>query len=289
MAGLIGFGRPLLTRIQADNISFLAAAIAFYAVMSIFPLVLLAVVIGSWLGGEAFAALVVTIVEDFLTPQTESLVQETIVDAPGRSGAGMVSILVLVWSGLKVFRALAVAFSVIHDDGGATSFLETLLQAIIVLVAIGCGFFAMFVINSAVHLFAPAGGIPRLTPIAVFLLLLILFFPVYLVFPTDRPPLRAVFPGAVLAAGGWTILGELFGIYAANATTFALFGVIGGFLLLLTWFYFGAIVLLVGAEVNALLQERTGRADWLHDDDDSESTEERTLRDELYSSRERDE
>ena len=289
MADWIGFGRQLIAVIRADNISFLAAAIAFYAVMSIFPLVLLAVVIGSWFGGEAFASLVVTVVEDFLTPQTESLVQETIVDGPGRSGAGLVGFLVLGWSGLKVFRALAVAFSVVHADGGATGFLETVLQAFIVLLAMGCGFFVMFVVNSIVHVFVPAGVLPRLTPIVVFLLLVMLFFPVYLIFPTERPPLRAVIPGAVIAAGGWTILGELFGIYAANATTFALFGVIGGFLLLLTWFYFGAMVLLVGAEVNALLQRRSGDPATQSADYSQGGAEERTLGDELYSQGERDE
>ena len=273
----IDFGKELIDALESDNISFLAAAIAFYAVMSIFPLVLLVVVIGSSLGGEAFASLVVTVVADYLTPQTETLIEQTIIDGPGRGGAGFVSVIVLVWSGLKVFRGLSVAFSVIYGADTTSSFLETVFQAIIVIVAIGIGFLAMFVLNSIAHLVAPTGIYLRLTPIAIFVLLIILFFPVYLVFPTPTPQLRAVLPGTVFAAGGWAILGELFGLYAANATTFALFGVIGGFLLLLTWFYFGALIVLIGAEINSLLAQQTGTGEWISDDATEDSVEERTL------------
>ena len=282
-------GRRLFDAIQEDNITFLAAAIAFYAVMSIFPLVLLVVVIGSWLGGEAFAALVVTVIQDFLTPQTESLVEETLIEGPGRGGVGLLSVLVLIWSALKVFRALAVAFSIIYGDKGAPNFLHTIIQATTVLIAIGFGFLAMFLVNAVVRFLAPAGALPRFTPVAVFLFLSLLFLPVYLVFPTDTPTLGEVLPGALLAAAGWTILGELFGLYAANATTFALFGVIGGFLLLLTWFYFGAIVLLVGAEVNAVISSVEQQNTFLKTLTNDDSAEERTLGDGPHSPRERDE
>ncbi len=74
-------------------------------------------------------------------------------------------------------------------------------------------------------------------------------------FPTGMT-LREAVPGAVFAGGGWTLLGTGFNVYAAQADSYQVYGVIGGVLLLVTWFYFAGQVLLVGAAVNAALADR---------------------------------
>lgn len=240
----------------ADRITFLAASIAFYAVISIFPLLLLVLVVGSLIGGEAFARTVIGVVEGFFTPETLSIIEEGLVSASGRSSAGIVSVLVLMWSSIKVFRGLDIAFSTVYGELSDPTLLTNLLSALIALLSLGAAIVAIIVLQTVTRMIPDAIDVGGLSPLLSIVALTILFFPMYLVFPGIRQSPIAVLPGTVVAAIGWTVLGELFAIYATHAGTYVLFGVIGGFLLLLMWFYFGAIVLLLGAIVNAVLAGR---------------------------------
>lgn len=240
----------------ADRVTFLAASISFYAVLSLFPMLLLVLVLGSYFGGEAFAESILDVTQELLAPQALETLREGLLSDEGRGGAGVVGVLVLLWSSLKVFRGLDIAFSTVYGEPEEADFLTTVIHSLIVLAAVGVGIAAILVIQGAGAVLPLSWLYTVLAPFMTFLALTILFFPLYFIFPgVDHSP-QAVIPGTVVAAAGWTILSELFGVYAANAGTFALFGIVGTFLLLLMWFYFGAIVLLVGAVLNAVIDGR---------------------------------
>lgn len=243
----------MVEAIQEERITFLAAGIAYYAALSVVPLLVLALIAGSIFGGEAFAGAIIDALAGQLTPETEQLLEDAIVGARGRGELGLIGVAVFVWGGLRVFRGLDIAFSEVYGEASDPTFLTSLRNAIVVLSAIGLGFVGIFVIRSTIRMLELSMLVQVLSPIIVFLALSILFFPMYLVFPGIPQHPRDVVPGTILAAVGWTLLGELFGLYAANAGTYALFGVLGGFLLMLVWFYLGAILLLLGAVANAVL------------------------------------
>ncbi len=240
----------------SDRVTFLAASIAFYAMVSIFPLFLLILVVGSYVAGEAFAVRIVELLSGIITPEAESVLETALTAESGRSGAGVVGILVLTWSAIRMFRGLDIAFSQVYPDVEDPGFLRTVVNALIVLVAIVVGITAIFVVRTYLRLFPTPSVLGLISPVAVFVTLCVVFFPMYYIFPGERQRARAVVPGTVFAALGWTLLGELFSIYAAHAGTFALFGVVGAVLLLLMWFYFGAVLLLLGAVLNAVLAGR---------------------------------
>lgn len=81
----------------------------------------------------------------------------------------------------------------------------------------------------------------------------IVFIPIYYVFPDVDLSLAMVLPGAVVAAIGWALLRTGFGLYVTHSSTQDLYGVIGGVILLITFLYFGAVVILIGATTNAVL------------------------------------
>lgn len=243
----------MVEAIQEERITFLAAGIAYYAALSVVPLLVLALIAGSIFGGEAFAGAIIDALAGQLTSETEQLLEDAIVGARGRGELGLIGVAVFVWGGLRVFRGLDIAFSEVYGEASDPTFLTSLRNAIVVLSAIGLGFVGIFVIRSTIRMLELSMLVQVLSPIIVFLALSILFFPMYLVFPGIPQHPRDVVPGTILAAVGWTLLGELFGLYAANAGTYALFGVLGGFLLMLVWFYLGAILLLLGAVANAVL------------------------------------
>lgn len=244
--------RLLVEAARSDDLGFLAAAIAFYAFVSMVPLVILALATASLVGGAAFAAAVSQALADVLTPETLEIVQTALEGDGGRGGATLVGLVVLAWSGLRLFRGLHTAVSIIYGTAGSTSIVGELRNAVVTLGAIGVG---IAVLAGVLAVLGPGG---LLTPIATALLLPIAFFPVYYVLPdVSVSPLEAV-PGAVLAGLGWTVLGWLFSLYTAYAAGVSVYGAVGVVLLALTWFYAGALLVLLGAILNAVL---AGRAD----------------------------
>ncbi|WP_276273693.1 YihY/virulence factor BrkB family protein [Haloarcula litorea] len=247
---VVAVGRDLVGVVRAQQVSFLAASIAYYMFVSLLPLLLLALVVGSLVGGEAFAAAVVGAVGGALSPQAAVLLEDALTSAAGRGGATVLGLVVMVWSSLKVFRGIDVAFSNIYGTTGESGFLAQVGDAAAALAGIGIALVGFAVVGSLGALF---GVRIVLSGLALVPLLVVAFLPLYYLFP-DRPiSVRGAAPGAVLAAVGWTVLATGFSLYAATAGTFQLYGVVGGVLLVLTWFYFAGQILLVGAALNAVL------------------------------------
>jgi len=235
---------------RTAQLPFLAAAIAYYAFVSLVPLLALALVVSAAVGGEAFVERLLERTEAVLTPETQELLREALVGGTGRAGATIAGALVLAWSALKVMRGLDVAFSTIYDRRGTLSFLGNLRNAVVVIAAIGLGAAGMAAIHVGVGLL-PLGLIAE--PVAVLLgvlTLTVLFLPMYYVFPGGSVGVGEVLPGAVVAAVGWTLLGTVFSVYVEFAAGVALYGLLGGIVLLLTALYAGAFLLMFGAVTN---------------------------------------
>jgi membrane protein len=88
---------------------------------------------------------------------------------------------------------------------------------------------------------------------------------VYRIAPCGSIPWRWVTPGAFVFAAGWLGASALFTLYADLVGAYAaVFGALGGMVVLLVWFQVSAYALLLGAEMNAGL---TGRCNIATDTD----------------------
>jgi len=244
----LAVGTTLLRVVRRSEVTLLAAAIAYYALVSLFPLLLLSLVVASTLGGQAFADAIVAALSDVLSPSGEALVRDALTNARGRGGATVVGIGLLLWGGLKLFRGLDIAFSMVYGEHEVESLLTQLRNAIAALVAVG----AAVGLTLAIGIVARALGIP-IGVLGLPVVLTAAFLPLFYIFPDTDLTLAETLPGAVFAAVGWTVLSAGFQLYAAAADSAALYGVVGGVLLLVTWFYLGGIVLLLGVILNGVL------------------------------------
>lgn len=235
------------------EITFLAASLSYYTFVSLIPLLVTAVIAAAFVGGDAFRESVLDLAGRYLLPTARDQVEAIISDTAASGSVGVVGFAISTWGGLKIFRAVDTAFSRVYesDPGGLV---DQVKDGVVALGAIGVGIAGIFALGLAVALLQ----IPFLTLLSPLLLLATLmaaFFPLYYVFPdTDVTP-REVLPGTVFAAVGWTVLGAIFGVYAEASATTA-YGVLGAVLLLVTWFYFGGSLLLLGAVVNVVLGGR---------------------------------
>lgn len=240
------------------NLTFLAAGIAFYALVSLVPLLLLTVAVASFLGGQALADRVAAILSQQLSSAGQTSVTQALTATSGRGAASLVGFLGLTWSALNVFRGLDQAFDELYLGEVQTSFAKQILNSVVVVVGIAMAVLLVIAVEIALSFLPP--GVPFAGVLGSLLLLGVLalaFLPIYYVLSPAEQSVRDVVPGAVVAAFGWVLLQVGFQLYAANASRYGVYGMLGAVLLFVTWLYFASIVVLVGGAVNAVLGEKS--------------------------------
>ncbi|MDG5775116.1 YhjD/YihY/BrkB family envelope integrity protein [Haloarculaceae archaeon H-GB1-1] len=263
-------GRTVVKKANETEVTFLAASIAYYAFVALIPLLLILFVAATALFGEEVADGLIGLTQGFLTPLGEETVVDTVSNAAGRGGTTLVGVALLFWTGLRVFRGLDIAFSMVYGVRMEPSFLRKLWNATIAFVAVVLAISGILLLGTFVALFPRPPPLMLATPVILFLTLTVVFLPLFYFFPGVPMTVREAAPGSIVAAFGWALLDSFFGLYAANAAQFGIYGVIGGVLLLVTWLYIGAIVLISGAIVNAALSRNEildkDRTITVHDD-----------------------
>ncbi|WP_336023885.1 YihY/virulence factor BrkB family protein [Halobellus salinisoli] len=248
--------RGIVHEARNKNLSFIAGSIAYSAFVSLLPLVLLLVIAASALGGERMASDVRSVTKSYLTPTGQSLLADSIGQAGSQTGLSILGIAVLLWGVMRLFRALDTAFSAIYGTQRKNDLLNQFKDGLVVLVALAVALLAVFVAELGLR-FVPNLPFPRLVSDVLLIFgLSVVFVPIYYVFPDVDLSLKMVLPGALVAAVGWILLKAGFGIYVAYSSTQDLYGVIGGVILLITFLYFGALVILIGATTNVVLMGR---------------------------------
>ena len=256
--------RGVADGVQSDRITFIAAGLAYYALISLVPLLLLALVVTSFFGDTARDAALVAEASRTLGEGIGGILAEALTGAAGRGGATVFGLAVLLWSGLKLFRGLDIAFSDVYGDPGPESILEQLRNAAVTLGAVGIGVAATVVVGAViaglglVSLFEGYDVAGAVGTTVLVVTLSVALFPIYYLLPGTKVAVGEAIPGAVFAAVGWTALQTGFRIYASVAGNYEAYGLLGGVLLLVTFLYFGGLVLLLGAVLNAVLAGRTG-------------------------------
>jgi membrane protein len=254
----VSTAKSVLNRAQDEQISLLAASIAYYAFFSIIPLLLLVLAIGSFLGGQAFADRLVGLVGAQLSSQGQTVIEQALTSPAGRGGASVVGIAGLLWGGLKVFRAVDVAFDQVYEIGADSSLLRQVADGVVVLALVGLAAVIMVGLGAVIRR-AESLGIPAidfLGWVGLLVGLFVVFLPLFYVMPPVAVSLREVVPGTLFTVVGWIVLQAGFQLYAANAGDYQAYGLLGAVLLFLTWLYFASVLVLLGATINAILAEQ---------------------------------
>ncbi|WP_435067841.1 YihY/virulence factor BrkB family protein [Haloplanus sp. C73] len=249
--------RTVVREVRARDATLLAASIAYYAFVSLLPLLVLTTVVATALGGAELRTAVLELAGQYLLPVGQGVVGDALANTTGRGGLTVVGAALLLWSSLKLFRGIDTAFARIYGTA-PRGLLGSLRTGATVFLAVSAGAFGGIALVGALTLFETP--LAALAPLLMFGVLVAALVPVYYLTPAASLSVKQALPGAVLCALGWTGLGTAFALYAAIATTsgrFALYGILGAILLLVTWFYLAGLVLLVGATLNAVLAAET--------------------------------
>jgi len=263
----VDFGKRVASDFSEKNVSFMAAALAYHAFLSLAPMLLLLFLVFTTVGVGLESQLVQSALAWLPGPIAE-LVTGLMQGGSDGAGASVIGLLVLVWGSLKIFRGLDTAFSEIYETSGTETILDKFRDGVVVLLALGVALVAM--VGSSVVLGTLTARIPYsqwLTPVALLAGLVVAFYPIYYIFPDADLGLWDVLPGVLVAAVGWGALQGLFQLYLSVADPSA-GSFFGGVIVVVTYLYFSALVLLFGAVVNAVVGRHSlggpggvGRAD----------------------------
>ncbi|WP_135536154.1 YihY/virulence factor BrkB family protein [Halostella pelagica] len=230
------------------DVRYPAAALAYYAFVSFVPVLLLAFAVV----GEQFAAEIERAAPQFLTLEARRLISQATTTASGQTGASVLAIAVIGWSGANVamdFQTVVERIEGVEEQPLRQQF----RNSVAVLGSLGLAILAVL-FTSTLFTLPPAGSYAGL--VMLFIVLTVAFIPLYYVPSTVLPTPSSALPGALTAALGWTTIHTGILFYAANAGKYAIYGVLSGIIIILTSLYIAAVVLLTGVIVNVTLVEK---------------------------------
>lgn len=243
--------RSVVRTIREENVPFKAASIAYYALASFLPLLVLLLSLLSVIGAtrvliEAFSSTV--------TGEEYAILERLATRTQGRQVAGLLGLLLTLWSGSKVFRGLTIAFEEVYDTGADLSLLDRIARSLVVTVVLIAAF--VFLASTTVVL-----GLEQLSvqyPVVIgnliaTALIAVALFPFYYVLSPVSTTLRHALPGTVVAAVGLVSLQVAFFYVLHVGGGYTAYGLLSAVLLFITFLYFGTNALLIGAVINDAL------------------------------------
>lgn len=250
----ISVGRALITEFRAEKLPLVAGSIAYHAFVSLLPLLVLVLAALS-IFGDPTESVLLDLSGSVLTRDASAALLKQLKATKTTTGVSIVGGLILVWGALRIFRNLDAAFSGIYETEARNSIPDQFTDAAVVFVSFAFAVAVAWTLNGTL---AAIGTGPLAWALGRLILVFgvaITFVPIYYVFPDADVSLREIFPGLGVAAVGLVALTSVFQFYAATKAGGS--SVIVGILALLTWLYFGGLIVLVGAAINAVLSNRS--------------------------------
>lgn len=260
----------------ADNVPLLTAGIAFYSLVSLAPLIVVAVAVaGLVFGHEAAQGEVFEQLRALMGAEGAQAVQGMILRS-SETGRGAVAtalgVLVLLFGASRLFAALRITLNTIwgvqaRSDWGMTGMVRDRLSAF--LMVLGTGFLLLVSLLLSAALAAITKYFTALLPGANLLWrlldLLLNFGLTWLIFglilqvvPDVRLAWRDVILGALLTSLLFGLGRYLIGLYLGQGSFASVYGAAGSLVILLFWIYYSAQILCLGAEFTKLYARRRG-------------------------------
>ncbi|HEX3948004.1 MAG TPA: YihY/virulence factor BrkB family protein [Acidimicrobiales bacterium] len=253
-----------------DNLTTLAAALTYYAVLAVIPgLIVLLAILG--LVGHHLTEKVVTEVQSVAPGSTAKFVRTLVVQAQAnRSGAGIAAVagvVVALWSASSYVGSFRTASNIIYGIGEGRPAWKTIpirlgvtvvsvvLLVVAAVIVVASGSVANEIGNTlgagraAVLAWDVAKWPVLLVVVSVLLAVL------YWASPNAKQGgIRWVSPGGIIATVVWVIVSVLFAVYVATFSSYnRTYGSLAGIVVFLVWLWLTNVALLLGAEINAEL------------------------------------
>jgi membrane protein len=266
--------RRVKAEVKEDNVPLLAAGVAFYAMLAIFPAIIAVVTVYGMVADPAQVQSQVGQLAKSLPSGADQLLTEQLksVTSAGRQSLSIglaLSLLAVLWSASGGVQGLVKALNLVYDEKETRGFLK--LRGLSLLLAIGAILMAVVAIALIAVFpgFVDNLGLGRAGELAasigrwvVLALLALAALAVLYRYAPDRanPRWRWVSWGAVVALVLWLLGSVGFSWYVDNFGKYnQTYGALAAVIILLLWLFLSAFVVLLGAELDAETERQTAR------------------------------
>ncbi|ABA57578.1 Ribonuclease BN [Nitrosococcus oceani ATCC 19707] len=255
-----------------DNISIVAAGVAFYALLAIFPALVAMVSIYGIIADPADVQRQFDALSGILPTEAQVLLSEQLRRITSQASTALsvgvgVGVILALWSATRGTKAFIIALNIVYGEKEKRGFLK--LNAIALMLTLGAIVLAILALGMIVVLpiLLSYLDLPEIFQVLASLLpwlLLAFTFILGLAVLYRYGPSRSearwrwVSWGAVAATVLWIVGSALFSFYVANFAQYnKTYGSVGALIILLMWFFVTAYIILLAAEFNAEMEHQT--------------------------------
>ncbi len=272
---VVDLGKRTFKEVSADDVSGLSAELAYRFFLAIFPFFILIAALGGFVAHWMHVAnptdRIINALGSSLPADATSVLRgqlQTVIESRngGILSAGIVGTVLAASAGMN---SLIKAMNRVHDVAENRPFVKKYAAIFGLTVLAGAFIVLAFAVMFAGQVFGQQiadklGGQGAYTelirfgrwPVAVVLLVVAVAF-LYWAAPAIRMPFRLITPGALLFTAVWLLATYLFSLYVAHFSSYnKTYGALAGVVVLMIWFYLTAFILLLGAEVNAVIDQQ---------------------------------
>lgn len=274
LKGWIDVAKRLQTEISADNLALIAAGVAFYGLLAIFPAITALMSVAGLLYQPAEVVSVMQGASSIVPPDVSRILLDQAKSVAGSDEGGLSLGLILglslaLWSASSGVASLVQGLNVAYDEKETRGFVWLRLRMLGLTIAIVLGLIVAAALIVAVPIVLAfvvwSPEMEKLVQILAYIPLALLFIggvtALYRWGPDRaRAKWRWLTPGALAASVLWLIASIGFSIYVQTFGSYnQTFGSIAGVIVLLMWLWLSAFVILLGAELNSELEAQTAR------------------------------
>ena len=235
-----------------------AAGVAYYAIISIFPLLLgLIAVFGFFLPSLNLQDQLLKFVGNNIPGATDILKDNIANVIKLRGVMSILSIVILFWSASALFSSISLAINRAWNVIRHRNFFIRKASELGMVFGTGILFLLSLGASSIITIMHGVLNLPTTslvmvyvsTKLAAFLLIFLVFLLLYKFIPNTKTYWRGVWPGALLVAVLFELARTLFIFYLDNFANYQLiYGSITSIIILLVWIYYSSLIMILGAE-----------------------------------------
>ncbi len=275
--GIIGILKGTAQEWSDDKVPRLGAALAYYTIFSIAPLLIIAItIVGMLFGEEAAKGQIEAEMGRLIGSQGAGALQDMIQNAGEKKSHGIVAsiigFVVLLLGASGVFVQLKDALNTIWEvpekkqPGGIMGFIKTRFLSFGLVLGIGFLLMASLVLSTALAALGkfasgiiPVSWLMQLVNFAVsFGVITVLFAMIFKYLPDIELRWKDVWFGAAATALLFAIGKWLIGLYLGKSSVTSAYGAAGSLVILLIWIYYSAQILFFGAELTQVYTRNYG-------------------------------
>ncbi|WML49867.1 YihY/virulence factor BrkB family protein [Neobacillus sp. PS3-34] len=261
--------KQLWHRIQEDDLPGLSAQLAYFFLLSLFPLLIFLFTLLPYLPIPHQD--IMGIIRGVAPKEAIALIDKNLKDVMTHHSGGLLSVGIIgtIWSASNGINAIVRAFNKSYDVKETRSFIVArgmsilltfgmifvfLLALLLPVLGKGIGMFLFSYLGLTKQFLTVWGALRWLVSA---LILFLVFTVLYWIAPNMKMRCKSAFPGAIFATLGWIVASFAFSLYVGHFANYAnTYGSIGAIIVLMVWLYLSAFIIIIGGEINAFYSER---------------------------------